>query len=295
MKVLTVTNRKGGVGKTTQSRTLCEYFSVVRKMRVLAIDLDSQCSLSHLLLDMDMSQMGEQGTRPPIHPTYDPHDPDLEDWDGRTSSADIFWGNEVFPYQAKYPDGAETLDILPANKELLTDVEEQDQPALQAQVIERLREFVNLADVQDAYDIAIVDTGPGASPLAKAALRACTHVLIPIEVEPQCVRGLYEMITEIRQEDMRRDVDTRVEIVGIQPNRFKIRRALHKGLLDRVQQEFEGRVSPVILPDLVGFAERDADMAVPRSLFQLPPSDKARKAAVEFCEFVEARMFGETS
>ena len=103
------------------------------------------------------------------------------------------------------------------------------------------------------------------------------------------------MITEIRQEDMRRDVDTRVEIVGIQPNRFKIRRALHKGLLDRVQQEFEGRVSPVILPDLVGFAERDADMAVPRSLFQLPPSDKARKAAVEFCEFVEARMFGEAS
>ena len=61
MKVLTVTNRKGGVGKTTQSRTLCEYFSVVRHLRVLAIDLDSQCSLSHLFLEMDMSQVGEQG------------------------------------------------------------------------------------------------------------------------------------------------------------------------------------------------------------------------------------------
>ena len=97
MKVLTVANRKGGVGKTTQSRTLCEYFSVVRRMRVLAIDLDSQCSLSHLLLDMDMSQVGEQGVRPPLHPEYDPGDPDQANWNGRSSSADIFYGAAGLP------------------------------------------------------------------------------------------------------------------------------------------------------------------------------------------------------
>ena len=150
-----------------------------------------------------------------------------------------------------------------------------------------------LGEVAEAFDIAIVDTGPGASPLARSGLRACSHVLIPIEVEPQCIRGLYEMIAEIRHEDMRRTLETRVNVVGIQPNRFKVRRSMHRGLLETVRREFKDRVSPTILPDLAGISERDADMAVPRSLFDLAPSHRARKVATEFCEFVESRVFGE--
>ncbi len=295
MKVLTVTNRKGGVGKTTQTRTLCEYFSVTRRMSTLAIDLDSQCSLSHLFLDMDVSQAGEQGTRPPIHPDYNSEDPDYADWNGRSSSADIFFHGEIFPYRVQYPDGADTLDILPANKQQLTTVEEQDQPSLIERVENRLREFLSLPDVQEAYDLVIIDTGPGESPLARSALRACTHVLIPIELEPQCVRALSEMISEIRHEDMRRTLETQVQVVGIQPNKFKVRRTLHKSLLNTVQKEFKQYVSPVVLPDLSGFAERDADLAVPRSLFHLPPSNKAKIKAVEFCEFVDSKLFGETA
>lgn len=293
MKVLTVANRKGGVGKTTQSRTLCEYFSVVRKLRVLAIDLDSQCSLSHLFLDMDVTQAGELGTRPPVHPDYNPKDPEDADWSGRSSSADIFFGVEVIPYSVKYPDGAETLDILPAHKQMLSDVEEQDQPSLAEKVENRLKEFLSDPLVTEHYDIVIVDTGPGSSPLARSGIRACTHVLIPIEAEPQSLRGLQDMIAEIRHEDMRRTLETKVQIVGIQPNRFKVRRTLHNSMLDSVHKEFGVYVSPIALPDLAGFAERDADMAVPRSLFQLPPSSAARKKATEFCEFVERKMFGE--
>ena len=293
MRVLTVANRKGGVGKTTLTRTLCEYYSIVREKRVLAVDLDSQCSLSHLFLDMDMSQVGEQGVRPPIHSDYDADDPEQADWTGRSSSADIFYGSPVFPYPVTYPAHANTLQILPGDKELLTDVEEQDQPSLKEKVEGRLREFLMLEEVQEAYDLAIVDTGPGASPLAKSGLRACTHVLIPIEVEPQCIRGLYEMIAEIRHEDMRRTLDTQVRIVGIQPNRFKVRRSMHRGLLETVRREFKDHVSPVNLPDLAGISERDADMAIPRSLFALPPSHRARKIATKFCVFVDSHVYGE--
>lgn len=293
MKVLTVANRKGGVGKTTQSRTLCEYFSVVRKLRVLAIDLDSQCSLSHLFLDMDVAQAGEQGTRPPLHEDYDPNDPEDADWSGRSSSADIFFGVEVIPYSVKYPDGAETLNILPAHKQLLAEVEEQDQPTLAARVENRLQEFLSGEEVVNRYDLVIVDTGPGASPLARSGIRACTHLLIPIEAEPQSLRGLQEMIAEIRHEDMRRTLETKIQVVGIQPNRFKMARKLHNSMLNTLHEEFGEYVSPVALPDLAGFAERDADMAAPRSLFQLPPSSIARKKATEFCVFVEQKMFGD--
>jgi len=292
MKILTVTNRKGGVGKTSQSRTLAEYFTVIKKLRVLAIDLDSQCSLSHLFLEMDLSLVGGQGVRPPVHSDYDPDDPENDGWNGRSSSADIYYDGVVIPYKAQRPDGADTLDILPGNKEQLTYVEEQDQPSLVEKVENRLREFLNLEEVQESYDLVVIDTGPGESPLARSALRACTHVLIPIEVEPQCIRGLYEMIGEIKKEDMNRTLETQVNIVGIQPNKFKIRRTLHNSLLNTVKETFKDKVSPVILPDLAGFAERDADLAVPRSLFQLPPSHRAKQVALEFCEFVDGKIFG---
>ena len=101
------------------------------------------------------------------------------------------------------------------------------------------------------------------------------------------------MIAEVRHEDMRRTPETRVNVVGIQPNRFKVRRSMHRGLLETVRREFKERVSPTILPDLAGISERDADMAVPRSVFDLPPSHRARKVATEFCKFVESRVFEE--
>ena len=293
MKILTVTNRKGGVGKTSQSRTLAEYFSVVKKLRVLAIDLDSQCSLSHLFMEMDMTLVGGQGGRPPVHPEYKPDDPDNDGWNGRSGSADIYYDGVVIPYKAQRPEGADTLDILPGNKEQLSHVEEQDQPSLVRKVENRLREFLSLDDVRTMYDLVIIDTGPGESPLARSALRACTHVLIPIEVEPQCIRGLYEMIGEIKKEDMNRTLETQVQIVGIQPTKYKVARTLHKSLLQTVKTTFKDKVSPVIIPDLAAFAERDADLAVPRSLFHLPPSHRARQVGTEFCEFVDFKLFGE--
>lgn len=291
MIVLTVTNRKGGVGKTTQSRTLCEYFAVVRRLRVLAIDLDAQCSLSHLFLDMDISQVGEQGLRPPISPYFDPEDPGDQGWDGRSSSADIFYGQEVVPYPVQYPAGADTLEILPGHSQNLAHAEEQSRPMLAERLENQLAELLARPEVSAAYDLVIVDTGPGASPLARAGLRACTHVLIPIEAEPQSIRGLYELIAEIRHEDMRRTLETKVQIVCIQPNRFKIRRQLHRGILESLKKEFGEYVSPCVLPDLAGFAERDADMAAPRSLFQLPKSNPARQKATVFCEYVESRLY----
>ena len=293
MKVLAVTNRKGGVGKTTIARTLAEYFSIAHKKRTLGIDLDSQCSLSHLFLDMDLSRAGDQPTRPPVHDDYDETDPEQANWSGRSSSADMFYGVDVIPYSAKYPTGADTLDLLPAHKQQLSEIQKQDQPTLKAQVENRVREFLNLADVAQAYDIAIIDTPPGESPLATSALRACTHVLIPMEAEPQSVRGLYEMIAEVREENMRRTLETKIDIVGIQLNRFKVARKLHNQVLDTVKREFQDYVSPVTIPDITGFANRDADTSLPRSLFHLPPSSPPRQKATPFCEYVAVKLFGD--
>lgn len=49
-RILTIANSKGGVGKTTLSTNLVAYFAKKRHMRVLAIDLDYQGSMTETLL-----------------------------------------------------------------------------------------------------------------------------------------------------------------------------------------------------------------------------------------------------
>jgi cellulose biosynthesis protein BcsQ len=50
LKVITVGNLKGGVGKTTVTANLATYFASVRKKRVLVIDFDYQGSLTRMMV-----------------------------------------------------------------------------------------------------------------------------------------------------------------------------------------------------------------------------------------------------
>lgn len=291
--VIAVTQRKGGPGKTTLTRTLAEYFALVRKLRVLLIDFDTQCNLSHLFLNMEM--MPEGGTRPPLHPEYDPNAPDQADWSGRTSSAHIFgFGGVKFPYDATRPDTGNRIEILPGDSQLLVEVEEQEKTKLKEAVENQTRTFLEGHDViEQIYDVILIDTAPSASPLTRSALRAASHMLIPMELEEQCFEGMHEMLSMWRTENARRPVHQRLEILAIQANKVKSKRVVHQEFWRQLQSSKIARqyLSPVQIPDLAEFAERDTQTARPRSIFQLAPSNKARKIATEFGDHIWEKLF----
>ena len=93
-RIIAVAQRKGGSGKTTCTRTICELASLPQAYGIptLGIDFDSQCSLSKLYLHMESADTEDGLTRPPIHPDFD-SSTDSVDWDGRSSSADLFFGD----------------------------------------------------------------------------------------------------------------------------------------------------------------------------------------------------------
>ena len=66
MKIIAVVNNKGGVGKTTTSRILAEYFSIVKNERVLALDMDPQANFSNRYLKMEIDPYQQEGRIPPI-------------------------------------------------------------------------------------------------------------------------------------------------------------------------------------------------------------------------------------
>ncbi|WP_200377372.1 ParA family protein [Thiocystis violacea] len=286
MKVIAVVQNKGGVGKTTVTRVLAEYFSR-QGQRVLVLDLDAQCNLSRRFLTMEYDAADPDGVLPPLHPEFDISD-DQSGWSGRSSSADIYFSGDVYPY----PTQLDSLLALPGHGPRLREIELVRSDEVRDAVHNRLHLFLSLVDVQRSFDLVFIDTAPAKGPLTISAVRAATHLIIPTTLEPQPIEGLYGMLQLWRREQNSREADRPLQIAAIQPNLFRKGVALHEGLLDslRDDQALASMLSPVILRQRIAFAESDHPGAQPKSLFDLSPKDPAHKEVLAFCEHIHERL-----
>jgi chromosome partitioning protein len=293
-RIIAVAQRKGGSGKTTCARTICELAAIPEAYGIptLGIDFDSQCSLSKLYLHMEASDTEDAFTRPPLHPDFDPSEENGE-WDGRSSSADLFYGDgAVVPYAVTRVQGVGSLDLLPGNVAKLIEVEEHDRTYLAERVQNRLKDWANQPDVVAAYPLIVIDTAPSDHPLTRAALRAATHLLIPVTMEQQGIDGLHEMLSLWRNENSRRTEEDMLQIIAIQPNLVSSG-SLHTGFYDSLRKNpaFAPYLSPFVIRRRQAIAERDVRGLRPNSIFHMAPSDETRQMMVKFANFVLGKAF----
>lgn len=166
MRIWTVANQKGGVGKTTTAVTLGGLL-VERGKRVLLVDLDPQGSMtSYFQYDPDSLEgsvyqlFQHQGQVPP----------DL-------------------PGQLIQPTSLEGLSLLPASTLLATLERKMVGVEGMGLVISR-----TLAHLWDDYDFALLDNTPALGVLLINALAACQHILIPVQTEFLALKGLERML-----------------------------------------------------------------------------------------------------
>jgi chromosome partitioning protein len=160
LQILAVVNFKGGSGKTTTAAHLAQYLSLTGH-RVLAVDLDPQASLSSL-----------HGFQPELDQTKSLYDA-------------IRYDDEKVPLsEIIKPTNFPGLDIIPANLELQEF--EYDTPLAMADKSSNAgRAFFTristaLTEVDDRYDVIVVDCPPQLGYLTITALTAATSVLITI-------------------------------------------------------------------------------------------------------------------
>jgi len=289
MKIIAFVNNKGGVGKTTCSRTMAEYLSKVKKIPTLAIDFDPQCNFSHQYLKMEIDPAAPEGLMPPIHPDFTPDDPE-DDWDGRSSIAEIFYGQGVIPY----PTYIEKLDLAPGHAERLLAAEAVRKTDVVEKVHRQLANFLNSPDVQAAYEAVVIDTAPSKGPLTVSVIKAATHIVIPSVMEEQPVQGIYGMLQLWMQESLVREKERPLKLIGILPNMFKQTR-LHRDILVSLQaNEAIGKyVMPVKLSQRIVFAEIDSEDATPHSIFDFQENHLAKQEAVEVCDYIAERIFND--
>ncbi|TPJ38539.1 plasmid partitioning protein RepA [Mesorhizobium sp. B2-6-5] len=160
LQILAVVNFKGGSGKTTTAAHLAQYLALTGH-RVLAVDLDPQASLSSL-----------HGFQPELDQTKSLYDAIRYD-DEKMALSEII-----------KPTNFPGLDIVPANLELQEF--EYDTPLAMTDKSSNVgRAFFTristaLMEVDDRYDVIVIDCPPQLGYLTITALTAATSVLITI-------------------------------------------------------------------------------------------------------------------
>ena len=166
MRIWSIANQKGGVGKTTSVVSLGGLLAE-RGARVLLIDLDPHGSLT----------------------SYFRYDPDSLE----TSLYDLFFNQRCkdldYIRTVVKPTSRKGVDLLPATTSLATlerQVSGQDGMGL---VLAK-----TLAQLWDDYDYALLDTPPILGVLLVNALAACQRLVIPTQTEHLALKGLERMV-----------------------------------------------------------------------------------------------------
>lgn len=284
-KIIVNATHKGGEGKTTNSIMLAEYAALILGLRTLIIDMDPQANFSGRYIKMEYDPAYKGGKIPALHPDYEP-DVD-KNWDGRSSIANIFYGEEVIPYPTAIPN----LELLPAYSIKLQEAEAVTKNDVVEKVHLQLKRFLDLKDVQGNYDVIVIDTPPSKGPLTIAAIKAATHLVIPAQMEQFSIEGIYGMLQLWKQETYSRTKDNPISLVGILPNQIrdiKLHKDFQKGLYD--QKEVGNYMIPHIIKKRAAYSEILVEDANPNSIFQFRANDVARMEYEAACRFIMERV-----
>lgn len=214
-KILVVANNKGGVGKSLISQLISTYIAFKKEKKVLVVDFDPQGNMSYRFLkDTRMRDMSSY--KPPMHPDYDPSNPEDDNWNGKSSALDMWTENPVIPY----PTDLDNLDILPSDASLIRDIEAFEYSDSLEEIVKRPYDFFNMDEfIECGYDLVLIDTPPAKGPLTQGAIRAATHVLIPLELSNKSLQGLAGMVDLVNRQNIYRPAKHQAKIVGLLRNK----------------------------------------------------------------------------
>ena len=213
LRVITVANQKGGVGKTTTTVNIAAALAM-GGLRVLVIDLDPQ---GNATTGLGVDKAGLQRTI--YHVLLE--GVRIEDVRIRTDLEFL----ELVPSD---------IDLVGAEIELVARGDREN----------RLKQA--LAPVKENYDFIIIDCPPSLGLLTLNALTAADRALVPLQCEYYSMEGLAHILRTISL--VKEKLNPNLEIEGVVLTMFDGRTSLAAQVKSEVQGHLQSQVMQTIIP-----------------------------------------------
>lgn len=219
-RAISISNQKGGVGKTTTSINLAAYLAELGK-KVLLIDIDPQGNAgSGLGVDKD-------SLKQTIYNVI------IEDLPIR----EVIHSTRI-----------DNLDLVPANIHLSgAQIELLDENKRE----HRLKEAVD--KIKDDYDFIIFDNPPSLGILTLNSLTASDSVLIPLQCEYYALEGLSQLLKIVQM--VQKKLNHNLVIDGVLLTMYDSRTNLANQVVQDVKEYFKDKVFSAIVPRNVRLSE----------------------------------------
>ncbi len=244
MKIFTVTNQKGGAGKTTTVHAVLSSLKS-RGFKVLAVDLDPQCNLTFTM-------------------------------NADSSKKNIL---NVLTKDSKAEDSIQSLadgDLIPGTAQLaaaegiLTETGKEY----------RLRE--ELEGVKDRYDYILIDTPPALGILTINALTACSSVLVPAQADIYSIQGIQRLAETLKP--IRQYTNHGIKVEGILLTRYNDRTVLSRTVADlaaKIAEGLDAKLFEATIREATAIKEAQISQ---KSIFEYAPGSKVAEDYSNFVD-----------
>lgn len=217
--VISVTNQKGGVGKTTTAVNLAYYVARLGK-KTLLVDFDPQGNAT--------SGLG-----------FDKQE--LKD----TMSDVVLETKQLI--DVIIPTDHKNLFLAPAVSHLANAEVEL------AQANRRFTRLKNAINMLHGYDFIIIDSPPSLSLLTVNGLIAARYVLLPVQAEFYALEGLGQLLETMKL--VRKNMNPTLDLLGVLPTMVDGRTTLSGQVHEEIKKHFPGKVFKTTIPRNIRLAE----------------------------------------
>ncbi len=220
-KVITVTNQKGGVGKTTTSVNLA-FFLAKAGHSTLVIDYDPQGNAS-TGLGLEKEKLDKTV---------------CEVMTGEATLVDVM-----------QPVGKiKNLYVAPTIPELAN---------VEQEIINEQGKFVLLrnaiAEVEDKFEFILIDSAPSLSLLTVNAMVAADYLLLPVQTEFYALEGVAQLLNSMSL--VKRGMNKDLKLLGVLATMYDKRTALSSQVYAELKKYFKDKVFETVIPRNIRIAE----------------------------------------